>query len=45
MDPFVYIFGTLVAEGRRDFKTEVPDNLKAGVKQFLEDRGLGHLTE
>lgn len=45
MDTFVIIFTTLVINGRRDFHTEVPDNLKDDVKTMLEEMGMGHLAE
>ena len=45
MSAIAIMFARLVEEGRRDFHTEVPGNLKPEVKEILISKGLGHLTE
>lgn len=44
MDTFVIIFCTLVVNGKRDFTTGVPANLKPQVKLMLEELGMGYLA-
>lgn len=44
-NPFVTIFGTLVINGLKDFKTDVPKELKKDVGEFLKEKGKEDLIK